>query len=93
MFACALVNFLFAQALIVAGVTWPAGALTGGATLAAVHLVTIGWLTVLILGALFQFVPVITARPLLDQRLSGAALVLIEIGLASMVAGFYRRIR
>jgi len=89
MFACALINFLLAQALIVAGIAWPVGALTGGATLAAVHLVTIGWLSVLILGALFQFVPVITTRPLLDQRLSGTALVLIEAGLVGMVAGFF----
>lgn len=86
--ACALVNFVAAQALVVAGLTWPAAALTSGATLAAVHLLTIGWLTLLMLGALFQFVPVITAQPLLDQRLSAGALLLIETGLIGMVVGF-----
>ncbi|MHB1514544.1 MAG: hypothetical protein ACYCVY_02345 [Acidiferrobacteraceae bacterium] len=91
MFACALANFLLGQALIVLGFTWPSAALTGGATLAAVHLVTIGWLTLLMLGALSQFVPVITSRALLDQRLSAAALVLIEVGLVGMVTGFVTR--
>lgn len=87
-FACALVNFVTAQTLVVAGLTWPAAALTSGTTLVAVHLLTIGWLTLLMLGALFQFVPVITAQPLLDQRLSAGALLLIETGLIGMVAGF-----
>ncbi|MHB1950798.1 MAG: hypothetical protein ACYCQK_04920 [Acidiferrobacteraceae bacterium] len=87
-FACALCNFVVAQAFVVAGVTWPATGLRSGPTLAAVHLLTIGWLTLVMLGALFQFVPVITSQPLLDQRLSAASLVLIEAGLIAMVAGF-----
>lgn len=87
-FACALVNFLLAQALIVAGVTWPEAALTAGSTLVAVHLITLGWLTLLMFGALLQFVPVITTKPLLNQWLSFAVLVLVELGLAGMVIGF-----
>ena len=87
-FACALVNFLLGQALIVAGVTWPEVAFTAGSTLAAVHLITLGWLTLLMFGALFQFVPVITTKPLLNQWLSLAVLILVEFGLTGMTVGF-----
>lgn len=59
-----------------------------GATLAAVHLLTVGWITLLMFGALFQFVPVLTGGRLADQRLSLATLLLVEAGLAGMVAGF-----
>lgn len=88
MFACALANLLLAQALAVSGRTWPAVAVSAGGTLAAVHLVTIGWLTLLMFGALFQFVPVITSRPLPAQWLSLVTLVSLELGLAAMVVGF-----
>lgn len=87
-FACALVNFLVAQGLIVAGLTWPAQPVSAPGTLIAVHLLVIGWLLLLMLGALFQFVPVITSRPLPSQPLALAALAFVEIGLAGMVGGF-----
>ncbi|HXT82506.1 MAG TPA: hypothetical protein VN702_23300 [Acetobacteraceae bacterium] len=88
-FACALGNFLLAQLLMVAGISWPTAPETGGATLAAVHLLTIGWITLLMFGALFQFVPVLTGGTLRGQRFSLATLLLIEAGLAGMVAGFF----
>lgn len=88
MFACALGSFVLAQLLVVAGVSWPAASQFAPATLVAVHLFTIGWISLLMLGALFQFVPVITARKLVSQRLSLAVLVLMVLGLAGMVAGF-----
>ncbi|HEX7390241.1 MAG TPA: hypothetical protein VF286_09020, partial [Acidiphilium sp.] len=87
-FACALANFLAAQLLLLGGVAWPGAALFAGATLVMVHLVTIGWLTLLIFGALFQFIPVITQHYLLNQRLSLVFLGLAEAGLALMIAGF-----
>lgn len=87
-FACALVNFGLAQVLIATGAAWPAAAELDGATLAAVHLLTVGWLTLLMFGALFQFVPVLTGGTLGDQRLSLATLLLVEFGLGGMVAGF-----
>ncbi|HEX7388875.1 MAG TPA: hypothetical protein VF286_02110 [Acidiphilium sp.] len=87
-FACALVNFLAAQLLLLGGVAWPGATLFAGGTLVMVHLVTIGWLTLLIFGALFQFIPVITQHYLLNQRLSLVFLGLAETGLALMIAGF-----
>ena len=87
-FACALVNFGLAQLLIVTGVSWPAAPEADGVTLAVVHLLTVGWITLLMFGALFQFVPVLTGGALGDQRRSLATLLLVESGLAGMVGGF-----
>lgn len=87
-FLFALVNFLAAQGLILAGFTWPAQAISTPGTLVAVHLLTIGWLMLLLFGALFQFVPVITSSPLVGQRLALAALVAIQAGLIGMICGF-----
>ncbi len=89
MFACALVNFLVAQGWMLAGMTWPAQPVSTAGTLAAVHLLVIGWLLFLMLGALFQFVPVITSRPLVSQSLALATLIALESGLAGMVGGFF----
>lgn len=87
-FACALVDFLAAQGLIIAGLTWPQQSVSAPGTLIAVHLLAVGWLLLLMLGALFQFVPVITSRPLADQRLSLATLAAVQLGLFAMAAGF-----
>ena len=88
-FALSLTNFLLAEALILAGLTWPVRSVSAPGTLAAVHLLVIGWLLLMMLGALFQFVPVITARALTSQRLAVATMFAIEAGLAAMVGGFF----
>jgi len=88
LFACALLNLLLAQAGIAAGMTWPSQPLSAPGSLAVTHLFTLGWLTLLMLGALFQFVPVITNRPLPSQRLVLVVLIMFEAGLAMMLAGF-----
>src|SRR5579872_4896710 len=87
-FACALANFILAQLLIIGGVSWPAASNASGSNLAAVHLLTIGWLTLLMFGALFQFVPVLTSHRLRSHNLALGSLLLIELGLAGMVCGF-----
>lgn len=87
-FACALANFLIAQALILAGVTYPQQSWAAPGTLVAVHLLTIGWLLLLMLGALFQFVPVITSRTLPSQHLALASLLGVQLGLIGMICGF-----
>ncbi|HKS86483.1 MAG TPA: hypothetical protein VJR71_13465 [Pseudolabrys sp.] len=87
-FAVALIFFLLAQAAMVAGVAFPIVDLFGPTTLATVHLVTIGWLTILMLGALHQFVPVITAGGAAARGSALVSLVAIITGLVFMEAGF-----
>lgn len=88
-FGCALINFLAAQVLVVAGLTWPVQSWAAPGTLIAVHLLTLGWLLLLMLGALFQFVPVITSKMLPSQNLALATLAGVQAGLIGMIAGFF----
>lgn len=88
MFACALVNLGLGLLLSVLGVAWPTASATAPVSQPMVHLLTIGWLTLLMFGALFQFVPVITSRKLPSQALPLATLIGVEGGLALMVGGF-----
>jgi len=87
-FACALVNLGLGLLLAIAGLGWPVAPATAPVSLAMVHLLTIGWLTLLMFGALFQFVPVITSRKLPSQALPLVTLIGVECGLALMVGGF-----
>lgn len=87
-FTGAIAAFLIAQAAIVAGLAYPALPVTAPASLAVMHLLTIGWLTVLILGALQQFVPMVTGDCAQTGLMAVLPLGAIIVGLAGMVAGF-----
>lgn len=88
MFACAVVDFGLGLALAVSGLAWPLAPADAPASLAMVHTLTLGWLTLLMFGALFQFVPVITARALPSQIWPLVTLTGVESGLALMIVGF-----
>ncbi|WP_256754263.1 AbrB family transcriptional regulator [Mesorhizobium sp. Mes31] len=87
-FTVALVFLVAAQMLMVAGYGFPAVAAEAPETLVLVHMVTIGWLSMLMCGALFQFVPVLIAQPLRGERLVLPALICLLTGLAFLLAGF-----
>jgi hypothetical protein len=87
-FAMAVAWLLVALALMVAGVGFPAADLAAPDTLVLVHVVCIGWLSVAMCGALFQFVPVLVSKPLFSERWVLPALGLLTAGLASLLAGF-----
>lgn len=89
-FAAALLSLLVAEALMVAGYGFPAEALRAPSTLVVVHLITIGWLSLTMCGALCQFIPVLVEKPLYSDRLPLPALVLLVAGLASLILGFLR---
>jgi hypothetical protein len=77
-----------ALALMVAGFGYPAAHLASPDTLVLVHVVCIGWLSVAMCGALFQFVPVLVAKPLFSEKWALPALGLLTAGLAALLAGF-----
>ncbi|MEO7031948.1 MAG: hypothetical protein ABI351_07575 [Herbaspirillum sp.] len=87
-FGCAIVALLLAMLLLVTGYADPLGALRAPSMLIGVHLITIGWLSLLMLGALYQFVPVITNTTLYSQRLPIFGLGFIGAGLVLMLLGF-----
>jgi hypothetical protein len=87
-FATALGAFLMAQLLMAVGFTYPAAPLMSPRTLVGVHLLTLGWLTLLMIGALLQFVPVITGSASIGERAGLASLIAIGVGLVGMIVGF-----
>lgn len=87
-FAVAILWLLLAEGLIVAGFGFPNSDIGGPDTLVIVHMVCIGWLSTVLCGALFQFVPVLVARPLHAERLTLPALALLMLGLVVLLAGF-----
>ena len=89
-FAAALLALLAAEALMAAGFGFPVEPLRSPSSLVLVHLVTIGWLSLTMCGALHQFIPVLTERPLHSDRLSLPALALLIAGLIALVFGFLR---
>ncbi|HEX7005999.1 MAG TPA: hypothetical protein VF274_02590 [Alphaproteobacteria bacterium] len=87
-FAAALGALILGEALMAAGYGFPSAPVRAPETLVLVHLVAVGWLSLLLCGALFQFVPVLIARPLHSDTLPLPTLALLLAGLAGLLGGF-----
>jgi hypothetical protein len=87
-FAAALGCLVLAELVMISGYGFPSAPLAAPATLVVVHLVALGWLSLLLCGALFQFVPVLVAKPLHDNALPLPTLGCLVLGLALLLAGF-----
>ncbi|ODT77958.1 MAG: hypothetical protein ABS76_25430 [Pelagibacterium sp. SCN 64-44] len=87
-FGCALACLVLALGLMGAGIGYPQDGLMAPQTLIVVHLVTIGWLSLLMLGALLQFLPVLVGGSLRWARLAPPALASLLAGLALLLSGF-----
>ena len=84
-FAAALVALLAAEIMMATGFGFPAVAIASPDTLILVHVVAIGWLSLLMCGALLQFLPVLVAQPLHSNALAVPALVSLVAGLAALI--------
>lgn len=87
-FAVALVALVAAELLMVVGYGYPNAPVESAQTLVLVHLVAVGWLSLLMCGALFQFVPVLVARPLYSNTLPLPTLVCLVAGLVTLLLAF-----
>lgn len=87
-FAMAVAWLMVALVLMVAGIGFPSADLASPDTLVLVHVVCIGWLSLAMCGALFQFVPVLVAKPLFSEHWALPALGLLTAGLFALLAGF-----
>ena len=87
-FAAALVFWVLGGV----GLVWAAPELASGLfplprVIAVTHLFTLGWITLSILGALYQFLPVALGVPIRSERVAHATFVLYAPGLAAFAAG------
>lgn len=87
-FAAACLMLVAGQGLMVAGYGYPFADTGAPETLVVVHLIVIGWLSLLMAGALLQFVPVLIARPVVGARFAVPALLLLLGGLSCLLGGF-----
>jgi len=87
-FAAALIALVVAELLMTLGYGYPGAPVESAQTLVLVHLVALGWLSLLMCGALFQFVPVLVARPLYSDSLPLPTLACLVLGLAALLLGF-----
>lgn len=87
-FAVALVWLFVGLLMMIAGAGYPLAAVGSPDTLVLVHVICIGWLSLAMCGALFQFVPVLVAQPLFSGRCELPALLLLSAGLIALTSGF-----
>ncbi len=84
-----------AAAFVVAalGTAWLAGDLAGHYyhphLIALAHTVTLGWITLTIMGATYQLVPIVLERPIWSERLGRYQFWAMTVGVIGMVAHFY----
>jgi len=57
--------------------------------LALTHTVTLGWITMSILGASYQLIPIVLERPLWSERLARWQLGVLLIGVSGIIAHFW----
>lgn len=88
-FAAGIGFLCLALGLMAAGYGPPGMAWEAGESRAITHLLMLGWIGSLMLGASFQFVPVLAAVPLAFEALSPLVLGLWAGGTASLAAGFW----
>ena len=87
-FAAALFFLLLAEGLLAAGGWAPSLGVTEPRALIIVHSTTIGWLLLLMIGALLQFGPVLTGLDLPKGNLGLFVLCAIVTGLILLLSGF-----
>jgi hypothetical protein len=76
-----------------AGVPWLAADLAGHyyhpRVLALTHTVTLGWITLTIMGASYQLIPIALERPVWSERLARWTFIVLVVGVVGLVGHFF----
>jgi hypothetical protein len=88
-----LVPAAAAFVLAVPGVAWLSADFAGHwyhpRLLALTHTVTLGWITLAIMGASYHLIPIVLQRPIWSERLARWQLAALVTGIVGMVAHFF----
>ena len=75
------------------GVVWLAPELAGHyyhpRVVALTHTVTLGWITLAVMGASYQLLPIVLGRPIWSERLARGQFWILLVSLSGMLAHFY----
>src|SRR5262245_60340507 len=88
-----LLAAVIAFVLAAPGVVWFAPELTGHyyhpRIVALAHTVTLGWITLAIMGASYQLIPIVLGRPVWSLRAARWQFWLVAVAITGMIAHFY----
>jgi hypothetical protein len=88
-FGAALFFLVFAEGLLSAGSWAPSSNVAEPRALILVHSIAIGWLGLLMIGALLQFTPVLTGVKLPTERFNAPCLAGLIVGTGLLLFGFH----
>lgn len=88
-----LVTAVAAFVLAALATPWLAADLAGHyyhpRVLALTHTITLGWITMAIMGASYQLIPIVLERPIWSERLARGQFALMLAGIVGLVGHFY----
>ncbi len=87
-FLIGTVSFLLASLFVVFNYEALLGYHINGHVLAIAHLMILGWVSMIIFGALYQLIPVVMQVKLYSEKLAIITLVSLVVGLFFLIAGF-----
>lgn len=83
------VSFLVFAILLILSTNELTGHYFQAKILAITHVATLGWITMIIFGALYQLIPVVLEVPLYSEKLAKISFWLLAIGIIGMVQAFW----
>lgn len=88
-FVAAIIDFVILNFLLMINYKDIAGFYFQPKTLAITHMLTLGWISMTIFGAMFQLVPVVLEVKLFSEKLAEAQFWIFTIGVIGLVTGFW----